>query len=441
MPAVISVLKGINEPRVPSISGIIRARSTAVKVINGDDLKIDFSKCGLHGSPTRVKSVQRYVFEPKKTVDITNEYLKAIEAELQKARVPDSIFPEPRSNDHIKCSDVDSHLNARSEVWVLCEVHGSTISNTSLQLLAKTATVVGKYQHLCAVLLDPVSSDALDILANHGVHRLYRVNEAYKTPSFDESKPNTLFAICRKYQPSIVLFTSTVWGRWLAPFVAAKLETGLTADCLDFKLEADTGNLIQTRATYGGSLIADIICPNTRPQMATVRANIFPNAPNTYCGKSDLEVIDISEDVCYGSRITMISDEHSCPLSEGLSNADIILCGGRGVGGKRGFDMLFELSHLIGGAVGATRYAVDAGWIDYSFQIGQTGTIVQPKVYLNFGVSGAFEHIVGMQHSKCVISVNQDPNAPIFAYSDYKVVDDCYAALSALIHYMTNKKG
>lgn len=441
LPAVISVLKGINEPRIPSISGIIKAQRTTVKVINGNDLKIDFSKCGIHGSPTRVKSVQRYVFEPKQTVDITDRYLNVIEAELQKARAADGTFFEPRSDNHVKRSGADSHLNKRGEVWVLCEVHGGAISNTSLQLLAKAVTLMGKYQHLCAVLLDPVSSEALDILANYGVHRLYCVNKACKTPAFDESKPNTLYAICRKYQPSIVLFTSTVWGRWLAPLVAAKLETGLTADCLDFKLDADTGNLIQTRATYGGSLIAEIICPNARPQMATVRANIFPDVSNAYYGKAVLEIVDISEDVCYGSRITMVSDEHSCPLSEGLSNADIILCGGRGIGGKRGFDMLFELSHLMGGTVGATRYAVDAGWIDYSFQIGQTGTIVQPKVYLNFGVSGAFEHIVGMQHSKCVISVNQDPNAPIFAYSDYKVVDDCYATLTALIHYMTNKKG
>lgn len=441
LPAVISVLKGINEPRVPSISGIIKAQRATVKVINGDNLKIDFSKCGLYGSPTRVKSVQRYVFEPKKTVDITDGYLNAIEAELQKARVPDSFFLESKLGDHAKRSGIDSHLNEGDEVWVLCEVHGGAISNTSLQLLAKAMTIVGEYHHLCAVLLDPVSPDVLDTLANHGVRRLYCVNKTCKTPAFDESKPNTLFAICKKYYPSIVLFESTVWGRWLAPLVAAKLKTGLTADCLDFKLEADTGNLIQTRATYGGSLIAEIICPNERPQMATVRANLFPNVSNTYCDKVTFEVIDISEDVCYGSRITMVSDEHSCSLSERLSNADIILCGGRGIGGKRGFDMLFELSHLIGGTVGATRYAVDAGWIDYSYQIGQTGTIVRPKVYLNFGVSGAFEHIVGMQHSKCVISVNQDPNAPIFAYSDYKVVDDCQAALTALIHYMTNKKG
>jgi len=444
LPAVISVLKGINEPRVPTVAGIAKAQSAEINIISVEDIKIDVGKCGLLGSPTRVKSVRYHVHEQRENVDITDKYIHVIESVLEKVRGFDEDDKSRWQNGHIPNLDKKVNLEKREEVWVLCEVDDGEISLNSRQLVSKAAQIISESQRLCSVVLRSYNVDWMKQLESYGVERIYCFAEEITISDFSESMPNTLYAICKKYKPDIVLFGGTVWGKWIAPLVAAKLGTGLTADCLDLKIEEDTGNLLQIRTAYGGNLIAEIVCPDTRPQMATVRTNAFSDRPA--CSGYGLipEVIDISEFICHHSRIMvtgMKCGSNRDSFANNLSNADIVICGGRGVGGKQGFKKLFELSQIIGGAVGATRYAVDAGWIDYSFQIGQTGMIVRPKVYINFGVSGAIEHIVGMQEAGCVISVNQDPAAPIFAYSHYKIVDNCNVVLNKLIQYFSGRGG
>lgn len=444
LPAVISVLKGINEPRVPTVAGIVKAQSAEINIISAKDIKIDIGKCGLLGSPTRVKSVRYHVHEQRENVDITDKYVNVIASVLEKVWEFDETDKFRRQHCHIPDLAKKVNSDKREEVWILCEVNDGEISLIARQLVSKAAQIINESHQLCIVVLRAINADWVKWLKTYGVERIYCFSEEITISDFSESMPSILYAICKKYKPGIVLFGGTVWGKWIAPLVAAKLGTGLTADCLDLKIEEDTGNLLQIRTAYGGNLIAEIVCPEMRPQMATVRTNVFPDSP---CGTDyELipEIIDISEFICHHSRIMITgmkssSNRHS--FAKNLANADIVICGGRGIGGKQGFKKLFELSQIVGGTVGATRYAVDAGWIDYSFQIGQTGMTVRPKVYINFGVSGAFEHLVGMQESGCVISINQDPNAPIFAYSHYKIIDNCNVVLNKLIQYFSEKKG
>lgn len=443
LPAVISVLKGINEPRVPTVAGIARAQSANIDIISAKDITIEIGRCGLLGSPTRVKSTRHHVCEQRENVDITDKYIKVIESVLEKVWEFDQTDKYEGQHRHVVNPVKKVKMERQEEVWILCEVSDGDISLTSRQLISKVAQIIRESQRLCVVILRPFCKDWLERLKKYGVERIYCFAEEIAISDFSESMPNTLYAICKKYRPDIVLFGGTVWGKWIAPLVAAKLGTGLTADCLDLEIEEDTGNLRQIRTVYGGNLIAEIVCPEMRPQMATVRTNTFPDIPSGADYELIPKIIDISEFIYHNSRIIVKGMKCSSKdsFAKDLANADIVICGGRGIGGKQGFEKLFELSRLVGGVVGATRYAVDAGWIDYSFQIGQTGTIVRPKVYINFGVSGAVEHIVGMQESGCVISINQDPNASIFDYSHYKIIDNCNDVLNRLIQYFSKKKG
>ena len=235
--------------------------------------------------------------------------------------------------------------------------------------------------------------------------------------------------------PDAVLFPATIRGRFLSAWVAAKLETGLTADCTALSLTTD-GLLLQSRPAFGGNLTADILCRECRPQMASVRPGVFIK-PEMSPGRTGT-VNKFST-----SPITPLLQRQSFMPTEGngsLQSAKIIVAGGKGVGSKRGFEKLSELAALLGGAVGATRGAVDAGYIDYAHQIGQTGVTVRPDLYFLFGASGLVQHIVGMNGAKTVIAVNADRNAPIFSYANYAIIADWEETANKMIQYLLERK-
>ncbi len=222
--------------------------------------------------------------------------------------------------------------------------------------------------------------------------------------------------------PSIILIPATKTGRDLAPRIAATLETGLTADCIE--LDIQEGNLIQTRTVYGANYLADIMCSKKRPQMATVRPNVMEKSEASE--KNNPEVIEYSVEIEPIQLKTKIIEriETTTIDVKPIDEADVIVSGGRGIGSKENFEIIEELAGVLNAAVGASRAAVEAGWVSKSCQVGQSGTVVCPNIYIACGISGTTQHLVGMKSSKKIIAINKDSNAPIFDVCDYGIVGD-----------------
>jgi len=238
--------------------------------------------------------------------------------------------------------------------------------------------------------------------------------------------------LLRQIAPDAALFPATVRGRFLSAWVAARLDTGLTADCTELAI-TEEGLLKQIRPAFGGNLTAEILCRSRRPQLASVRPGVFPLPEQADEKTLPVREITPAQVPSFLKRIAFR------PVQSGVSlqNAEVIVTGGKGVGSAKAFEKLQKLADLLGGAVGATRSAVDAGWIDYPHQIGQTGVNVHPKLYIAFGVSGYVQHTVGMNGSDVVVAVNTDRNAPIFSCADYGIVADWEETIDAMIDDLT----
>jgi electron transfer flavoprotein alpha subunit len=437
LPTVVCVLKGINEPRIPTISGLIKANGAKVKVIDSRVLVVDKSKCGLQGSPTKIKRVRRQSFEAKTPTDISNNYEDVIDRLIENAKAQKQV--EITNNTTIYAQLQSACNKTISEIWVVGELVSGKIADVSLELLSKSSELAYATDSLvAAVFIGKDVKKHFETATVHGADKIYFADNKELDTLFNESFPNTLVKACQTYKPNVLLFGSTTWGRWLAPNVSVKLATGLTADCMGLQIDSESGNLIQTRVAFSGNIIADIICPDSWPQMATVRSNVFQKKPRK--GQYPCEMIDIGQLFVCDNRIITHNTYHADIQGAYLSNANVIIAGGKGLGSKENFELLFKLAELIGGKVAATRYAVDAGWIDYSYQVGQTGISVRPKVYIAFGISGAIEHIIGMRDSDCIISVDTNLNAPIFAVSDYKISADCTNVINNLLYHFKNIK-
>ena len=234
-------------------------------------------------------------------------------------------------------------------------------------------------------------------------------------------------------KPGIFLFLGTNFVREIAPRVSTAINTGLTADCTELQIDGDK-NLVQIRPTYGGKILASIICANNRPQMASVRPNIFESIKvGGHQVKTDLNCKDVHIKNSVGGIKRIIKSIRSTEELSSIDNADVIICGGLGIGSKKNFSLLLELAEKINGVVAGTREVVDRGWIDFSHQIGQTGKIVRPLVYIGCGVSGAVQHLTGMKNSKKIIDINKDKKAPILKIADIAVVGDLFEVVPLII--------
>ena len=318
-------------------------------------------------------------------------------------------------------------------VWVVGELHDGSLAPVTMQLLGAGREVAEKLSEPLAI-----------VLLGHGVRELaaeaarYGAGIAYVAdhPSLAEYSTlryaHVLGELMRQHRPSIVLFGATAIGRDLAPRLAARLETGLTADALELGFD-EKGHFVQINPGYGGNLLATICTPDHRPQMVTVRPNALPMpSPGQ---EKEIEIIDVSA-LAEGidDPLQVISREADPHAAEAdISEARLIVGGGRGLRSKENFDKLYELAELLGGAVAATRPVVDEGWAPQYLQIGQTGQTVQPDTYIAFGISGAVQHMAGVRGAKTIIAVNIDPSAPIFNVSDYGFVADAVAVIDALI--------
>ena len=317
-------------------------------------------------------------------------------------------------------------------VWVFAEQRAGKLMSVAIELLGEGRRLADEIgTELCAVLCGSGISDLTKELIGYGADKVYVADspilENYRTDAYTE----VIYQAVTEYKPEIVLLGATHIGRDLGPCLAVKAGTGLTADCTRLEIDPEDKKIKQTRPAFGGNLMATIVCPNHRPQMSTVRPGVMNKAPfdADRTGKVVPLTVSITED---DVRTKILKIVKSATEMVSLTDADIIVSGGMGLGSKEGFDKLKELADVLGGTIAASRAAVDAGWIDHSYQVGQTGTTVKPQVYFACGISGAIQHIAGMQNAGLIIAVNKDENAPIFEVADYGIVGDLHKVIPAL---------
>jgi len=317
-------------------------------------------------------------------------------------------------------------------VWVFCEQKKGHVQNISYELLGKGRELADKLGvYLGGVLLgDNIAGKANDLI-HRGADKVYLV-ESKKLENYQpEPYSNVLIDLVEKYKPEILLCGATFIGRSLIPRVAVNLNAGLTADCTGLEIDPEKKILLQTRPAFGGNIMATIICPDYRPQMSTVRHKVMKEAVVDTKRKGEIiKEAFADERLISRTRILDIIDEIEETIN--LAEADIIVSGGRGLGAPENFSLIRDLAKALGGAVGASRSAVDADWIPYSHQVGQTGKTVCPKIYIACGISGQIQHLAGMSSSDIIIAINKDPDAPIFNFATYGIVGDLFQIVPLL---------
>ena len=333
-----------------------------------------------------------------------------------------------------------------NNVFVYIETEGTQVAEVSQELLTKgrkLADQLGVELH-AVVAGTGIKGKVEDQILPYGVDKLFAFDGEGLFPYTSASHTDILVNLFKEEQPQICLMGATVIGRDLGPRVSSSLTSGLTADCTqleigdfdDVKTKKHYDNLLyQIRPAFGGNIVATIVNPEHRPQMATVRSGVMQKA--IYEGKAKNEVVypEVGKYVSPMAYVVKVLDHHVEAAKHNLKGSPIVVAGGYGMGSKEGFDMLFELAKVLHGEVGASRAAVDAGFCDTDRQIGQTGVTVHPKVYIACGISGQIQHIAGMQDSKIIISVNSDPDAPINRIADYVIVGTVEEVVPKLIKY------
>ena len=333
-----------------------------------------------------------------------------------------------------------------NNVFVYCEVEGTTVAEVSQELLTKGRKLANQQGvELHAIVAGTGIKDQVeDQILPYGVDKLFVFDAEGLFPYTSAPHTDILVNLFKEEKPQIALMGATVIGRDLGPRVSSSLTSGLTADCTELEIgdyddkksgKHYEGLLYQIRPAFGGNIVATIVNPDHRPQMATVRSGVMQKS--IYEGECKKEVVypEVSRYVPAEDFVVKVLDHHVEAAKHNLKGSAIVVAGGYGVGSKEGFDQLFELAHLLHGEVGASRAAVDAGWVDHDRQIGQTGVTVHPKVYIACGISGQIQHIAGMQDSGIIISVNNDPDAPINKIADYVINGNVEDVVPKLIKY------
>lgn len=335
---------------------------------------------------------------------------------------------------HTPTADISGY----SGIWVLAEQNEGQVKAVTYELL-------GEAKRLAATLGTPVAvalfgermAAAATTLVQFGADIVYLVDDSRLALFNDELYAEAMVQLIEQHKPEILLIGATTYGRSLAPRIASRLNTGLTADCTQLAIDAETGLLLQTRPAFGGNLMATITCPRHRPQMATVRPGVMralaPDAERIG------QIITPPVHIPQTTRTRVLEVCQAIGENVDLAAAEIVVAAGKGIGSAANLKAIEELAHLLGGVVGATRPVVDAGWISYSHQIGQTGKTVSPKLYLACGISGAVQHTAGMSGAETIVAINKAADAPICRIAHYSLVGDVMEIVQALIDELKNR--
>lgn len=323
-------------------------------------------------------------------------------------------------------------LESWSGVWVYGEYRHGALAPVSLELLGIGRKLADSRKvPLSAVLIGANTGEAATQLVGHGADVVYRVDDPALAHFTDEAYGSVLTDLIRQQKPEIILAGATAIGRSFIPGVATTLGAGLTADCTQLAIRDEDGALLQTRPAFGGNIMATIVCSNSRPQMSTVRPRVMQalGFDASRVGK----IIDVNPlPAQLATRVRVLESCVSEQDDVNIQEAEILVAGGRGLDNAEGFVLMRDLAATLGGSVAATRAAVDAGWISYPHQVGQTGKTVAPKLYVACGISGAIQHVAGMQSAETIVAINRDKNAPIFDVADFGLVGDLFEIVPKL---------
>ena len=324
-------------------------------------------------------------------------------------------------------------VNKTNDFWVLVETNeDGSAKNVGIELLTP-GKELAKAQDgkLVAVVIGNCVDAAVEAANKHGADQIIVVDGPEYKDYTTDAYSIALTTLIEKYAPRAMMIGATNNGRDLGPRIACRLKTGLTADCTSLAIDEGTGKVAWTRPAFGGNLMATILCPECFPQIGTVRPGVFKKCEETEANAEIIkEDIHVTADQIRTQILEVLADMSAENVD--LENAEIIISGGRGVGGPEGFDTLKELASVLGATVGASRAAVDAGWISHAHQVGQTGKTVGPKLYIACGISGAIQHLAGMSGSDCIVAINKDEEAPIFDVADYGIVGNLFEVLPIL---------
>ncbi len=338
-------------------------------------------------------------------------------------------------------------VNKQGEVWVFAEQREGVLEDTPLELMSKGRDLADKLGvKLAAVLLGSELKDCADKLGHYGADKVYVAEHPLLAHYQTTSYTRVLCEMIEEFKPQIVLYGATAVGRDLAPRIASQVKAGLTADCTDLQIgdhEVKRTNtkyenlLYQVRPAFGGNIIAWIINYDRWPQMATVREGVMPMPEPD--GTRKAEQVKVSVNLSQADLAIEILREEIRPKKVNLKASRIIVAGGAGVGSKENFKLIWDLANSLGAAPAATRAAIDLGFIDRDHQVGQTGTTVRPSLYIAAGISGAIQHQAGMNESKKIIAINNDPEAPIFDIAHYKIVGDLNEVIPMMVNAIREK--
>ncbi len=340
----------------------------------------------------------------------------------------------------IKETEGETDLSKYKGVMVYAEQRKGVVHPVAYELLGKGRELADQLgEPLYAVLIGSDVKAGAEELAVRSADKVY----TYEDPALEDFRDDPYSALMadlvREVKPSLFLIGATSIGRSLGPKLAAVLETGLTADCTGLEIDPETRLLLQTRPAYGGNIMATIICPNSRPQMATVRYKMMKEAEVDPARKGEIVAKPVDMEAL-PDRVKIL-DYQPSPEQMNIIDAEIVVSGGKGLGEPSGFAVIEELAQALGGAVGASRPTVDEGWKEYRHQVGLSGRTVRPKLYMACGISGAVQHLAGMKTSDVIIAINKDREAPIFSVSTLGAVGDLYEVIPILAEKVRKHKG
>jgi electron transfer flavoprotein alpha subunit/Pyruvate/2-oxoacid:ferredoxin oxidoreductase delta subunit len=324
-------------------------------------------------------------------------------------------------------------ISAYQGVWIFAEQREGQLMPVVIELLGEGKKLAGAIgSELCAMLCGSNVAALADALIAYGADKVYFADAPELKTYHTDAYTKVITQAIERYKPEIFLLGATHIGRDLGPCLAVRSCTGLTADCTKLEIDPEDKTFKQTRPAFGGNLMATIVCPNHRPQMSTVRPGVMDKA--VYDTSRKGEVIELTVSFKKGDiRTKVVEVVKTLKETVSLTDAEIIVSGGMGIGKPEGFKLLKELADQLGGVIASSRACVDAGWINHSYQVGQTGTTVKPKIYFACGISGAIQHLAGMQNSDYIVAINKNESAPIFEVADYGIVGDLYQVIPALI--------